>query len=58
MELYLVAVNDPPTIEGRAGLDDGQTARVADDLRVVIVDDGRGNQIGARWEVNLCVIYV
>ena len=50
--LILVAINDPTTSEVAAGLDHGTASCIADDVGIVKVDDGAGDDIGTRGEVD------
>ena len=50
----LIAVYQPKAGEACGGFEDGEIVRVADDLRVVVVDEGGGDDVGPGGEIDDC----
>lgn len=52
IRLILIAVDEAKADEARGSFEDGHAIRVANDLRVVVVDDGCGDNVSAGREVD------
>lgn len=50
--LVRITINDPTSSKVAAGLDDGPAAGVTDDLGVVVVDNGAGDEVRAGGEID------
>ena len=52
--VIVVCIYQSKAREGGCGSNNGQVVGVANELGVVIVQDGRRDEIGSSWEVNHC----
>ena len=52
--LILVTIDESETLETWCCLEHRHGVRVADQLRIVVVDDRGGDDVSTRWEVDHC----